>query len=176
MRHFQVYWTLVHVAFLNPQLFKFEFSSCVVGRDKAYSPQLLKPTSICCLIATRHYLKLSIMRHTCHIIVQLASLRDARLASAFGLLLAIHDPRLGPDGPECLEKLKINPATFVSTNCPEIKPWGCPCSRPTPGCRWPWAWPRWSWMSGNVLNQSSCICWTTFVSTTLPRNQSLGAS
>ena len=54
--------------------------------------------------------------------------------------------------------------------------WGRPCSWPTPGCLWPWAWPRWSWMSGKTLNQPSFTCCTTFASTTFPKNQFLGMS
>ena len=61
--------------------------------------------------------------------------------------------------------------------CPKINPrGGGPCSWPTPGCLWPWAWPRWSWMSGKTLKQPSFTCRTTFGKTTLPRNQALGAS
>ena len=80
-----------------------------------------------------------------------------------GLLLAVCGPGLGPDGPGCPEKLKTNPVLYVEQHlfqqlCPEIKSWGCPHSRPTPGCLWPWAWPRWSWMSGITLNQPSFTC------------------
>ena len=60
--------------------------------------------------------------------------------------------------------------------CPVLKSWGHPCSWPTPGCLWPWAWPRWSWMSGKTLNQPSFTCWTTFASTTFPKNWFLGMS
>ena len=44
------------------------------------------------------------------------------------------------------------------------------------GCLLPWAWPWWSWMSERTWNQPSYDCWTTLVTTTLPRNQALGAS
>ena len=54
--------------------------------------------------------------------------------------------------------------------------WGSPCSCPTPWCLWGWTSPRWSWMSGKTLNQPSFTCWTTFASTTFPKNQSLGMS
>ena len=64
--------------------------------------------------------------------------------------------------------------------CPEINHLGCPCSCPNPGCLWcwtlPWTCPRWSWRSGNTLNQPSFSSQTAFANTTLPRNQSLGLS
>ena len=68
---------------------------------------------------------------------------------ARGLLLAVHGPGLGPYGPRCPEKLYTKPVLYAEQHlfqqlCPEIKPWGCPCSPPTPGCLWPWTWPRWS--------------------------------
>ena len=79
------------------------------------------------------------------------------------------------------ETLKTNPVLHVQQPlfqqlCPEIKPWERPCYWPTPGCLWPWTWPRWSWLSGKTLNQPIFTCWTTFVTTTLPRNQALGVS
>ena len=65
------------------------------------------------------------------------------------LLLAIFGPGLGHDGPGCPEELETNQSIIAEQPllqllCPEIKPWGSPCSRPTPGCLWPWTWPRWS--------------------------------
>ena len=65
---------------------------------------------------------------------------------------------------------------FFQQLCPELKFWGHPCFGPTPSCLWPWAWPRWSCMSRKILDQPSFLCWTTFASTTLPRNEALGAS
>ena len=63
----------------------------------------------------------------------------------------------------CSKKLKTSPFLYGKQHlfqqlCPEIKPCRHPCSRLTPGCLWPWAWPRWSWMSGKTLNQPSFTC------------------
>ena len=76
---------------------------------------------------------------------------------ALGLLLAVYGPGLGPDGPGCPEKPKTNLGFYPKQPlfqqiCSEFKPWGCPCSRPTSGCLWPWTWPRWSWTSRKTLN------------------------
>ena len=70
---------------------------------------------------------------------------------------------LGQDGPGILENPQTNPGLhpeqcLFQQFCPEIRPWGCPCSGPTPGCLWPWTWPRWSWRSGKTLNLQSFTC------------------
>ena len=58
----------------------------------------------------------------------------------------------------------------------KFTPWGSPCSCPTPWCLWGWTSPRWSWMSGKTSNQPILSSLTTFASTTVPKNQSLGMS
>ena len=63
---------------------------------------------------------------------------------AVSLLLAVYGPGLGPDGPGYPEKRYTNPALYAEQHlfqqlCPEIKSREGPCSRPTPGCLWPWA-------------------------------------
>ena len=80
----------------------------------------------------------------------------------------------------CVRKhLRATHFTLLNNFCfnnttQKSSPGGCPCSQPTTGCLWPWAWPRWSWMSRNMWKLPSFKYWTTFVPTTLPKTHFLG--